>query len=384
MISTKNWLRVWSERKSRYFSPDVRGEGGVIVYKPKKCYAGYTLFCRNRGSMFYLIDIEGNVVHMWKPKTSIHFGELLPNGNLLYSTADRSIEERRGVHELDWKGKEVWYYRCPVDHDARRLENGNTLILCREEVINEKIHYIYPDYRAIYNPYIIEITPEKETVWEWHGDQHTEELDNLLELKFPCPWDDWAHCNTVQSLPDTPLGRKDSRFGAGNVLFSYRTLDTIGVIEKETGEIVWAWGPGIVDGQHHPMMLPNGNILLFDNGTRRGYSRILEIDPSTEGIVWNYVADPLESFFSAYVSGQQRLPNGNTLICEGGTREIFEGGRIFEVTMEGETVWEYRNPYHSSLSEGQRGLYRHSGRYSRECVEKFLEKDARERDSQRR
>ncbi|NIM45905.1 MAG: hypothetical protein GTO54_09835, partial [Nitrososphaeria archaeon] len=84
-------------------------------------------------------------------------------------------------------GEEVWYYGCPVDHDARRLENGNTLILCREEVINEKIHCIFPDYRAIYSPYIIEVTPEKEIVWEWHGDQHIRELENLAGLKFPCP-----------------------------------------------------------------------------------------------------------------------------------------------------------------------------------------------------
>ncbi len=118
-------------------------------------------------------------------------------------------------------------------------------------------------------------------------------------------------------------------------------------------------------------MLPNGNILIFDNGTRRGYSRILEIDPATEATVWSYVGDPPESFFSAYVSGQQRLPNGNTLICEGGTREIFNGGRIFEVTAGGEIVWEYRNPYHSIHNKHQRGLYRHSGRYPPKFVEQF-------------
>jgi hypothetical protein len=45
------------------------------------------------------------------------------------------------------------------------------------------------------------------------------------------------------------------------------------------------------------------------------------------------------NFFSSYISGVQRLPNGNTLICEGLT------GRIFEVTPSGDVVWEYTSPH---------------------------------------
>ena len=50
--------------------------------------------------------------------------------------------------------------------------------------------------------------------------------------------------------------------------------------------------------------------------------------------------DPSQgAFYSSHISGAQRLPNGNTLICEGRT------GRIFEITAQGEVVWEYVNPY---------------------------------------
>ena len=35
----------------------------------------------------------------------------------------------------------------------------------------------------------------------------------------------------------------------------------------------------------------------------------------------------------------QRLPNGNTLICEG------PSGRVFEVTADKELVWEFVNPF---------------------------------------
>ena len=82
-----------------YVTRDVKGEGGVTTYKPDKCYNGYTLFCRNRGDHFYLIDMEGNVLHTWKPVSSIHFAELLPNGHLFYSTADRAdtdVPETKG------------------------------------------------------------------------------------------------------------------------------------------------------------------------------------------------------------------------------------------------------------------------------------------------
>jgi outer membrane protein assembly factor BamB len=97
-----------------------------------------------------------------------------------------------------------------------------------------------------------------------------------------------------------------------------------------------------------------GNLLVFDNGGSSGYgfvnpiaqngtgafaragSRVLEINPVTLELVWSYAAPG--QFFSTNISGAQRLPNGNTLVTEGA------GGRVFEVTRDGEIVWEYMNP----------------------------------------
>jgi hypothetical protein len=64
------------------------------------------------------------------------------------------------------------------------------------------------------------------------------------------------------------------------------------------------------------------------------YSRAIEVNPATNEIVWKYQDKPTWSFFNA-----QRLPNGNTLITESSF------GRMFEVTKEGEIVWEYVNPF---------------------------------------
>jgi outer membrane protein assembly factor BamB len=130
----------------------------------------------------------------------------------------------------------------------------------------------------------------------------------------------------------------------GNILISFRGTSTVAMIDRRSGEVYWRLGAPPLSGQHAPHILDNGNILLFDNGPHRvdetfPFSRVLEIDPETKQIVWQYRDTPVWKFFSPRISNAQRLPNGNTLICEGSF------GRIFEVTANGETVWEYVNPY---------------------------------------
>jgi hypothetical protein len=66
---------------------------------------------------------------------------------------------------------------------------------------------------------------------------------------------------------------------------------------------------------------------------------VIEIEPADCEIIWSYEETPPIAFFSPISSNAQRLSNGNTLINEGAT------GRLFEVTAEGEVVWEYINPY---------------------------------------
>jgi hypothetical protein len=111
-------------------------------------------------------------------------------------------------------------------------------------------------------------------------------------------------------------------------------------------------------GQHDAHIIPEGlpgagNMLVFDNEGPAGFpparlsvqlgSRVLEIDPIKNEIVWQYTAldsqQPNWGFYSSFISSARRLPNGNTLIDEGMT------GRIFQVTPKGEIAWEYVNPH---------------------------------------
>src|SRR3546814_50497 len=94
-------------------------------------------------------------------------------------------------------------------------------------------------------------------------------------------------------------------------------------------------------GQHDPDILPNGNMLLFDNFGHYGaggLSRVIEFNPVTSEIVWSYAGDEEHFFESRIRSNQERLPNGNTLITES------DGGRLIEVTPDHEIVWEFVNP----------------------------------------
>ena len=113
-------------------------------------------------------------------------------------------------------------------------------------------------------------------------------------------------------------------------------------------------------------MLDNGNIVLYDNGYSRGYTRVLEIDPVTHDIVWEYQGSPPESFFSATLGSVQRLPNGNTLIAES------VRGRLIEVTPDREIVWEYWNP---SWQDGYREVIKRVERLPAAYVDPMLNRN---------
>lgn len=144
---------------------------------------------------------------------------------------------------------------------------------------------------------------------------------------------DVFHFNTVEVLDrDVAVARR------GDVLLCARELDLVAVVDPVKRAIVWSWGPGQLDRPHHPSFLPNGNLLVFDNGARRGWSRILEVEPASGAVVWQYVGRPPETFFSPVRGSVQALPNGNALVTES-TR-----GRVFEVTRDGAVVWSFLNP----------------------------------------
>lgn len=319
------------------------------------------------------VDWDGNVV--WK-------------FNQLEYIEDPGVEPQwmaRQHHDYQRAGNPVGYY---VPGMEPQVDKGNTIILCHKNVKNPKI-----SDKVLLDDVIIEVTWEGEIVWEWSCNEHFDEYGFSEEAKnilFRDPnmrsagggMGDWMHINSMSVLgPNGWYDAGDERFHPDNIIWDARESNIIAIIEKKTGKIVWKVGPdyntspelkelGWIIGQHHAHMIPRGlpgegNILVFDNGgwagygspnpgsptgaknALRDYSRILEFDPVTLKIVWQYTPAeagftmPVDAsrFYSPFISSAQRLPNGNTLITEG------SGGRLLEVTEDHELVWEYISPY---------------------------------------
>jgi len=180
-----------------------------------------------------------------------------------------------------------------------------------------------------------------EVVWDWRIVDH-------LSIDHYCPkciqnlWivdgrlgRDWTHSNSIT------FDEEDSA-----VYLNVRNLNQIVKIDYPSGDVQWIlgdngdFGEGLLHHAHDPEFLPNGNILLFDNGIHSSIptvgSRVIEIaydpDKGTSEVVWQYSDFP--PVIDTVLGDADRLPNGNTLIASG------THGRLLEVTPSGRKVWE--------------------------------------------
>ena len=332
------------------------GRTGLTAFDPDRACLGYLLYAPHWGDgLVLIIDLEGKEAHRWQlPYPPGPYGYLLPEGNLFYlaksgeENIDRFPDWKRFkgglLLEVDWKGNVVWQHRDPdLHHDARRTESGGAIYLTAEPMPADLAAKVKggltgSELGAMWADRLVEVDSAGRLVWEWHAYEHLDVNEDVISPTEPRH--EWSHGNTVVPL-------------SGNrVMVSFRNISTVAIIDKATGAFTWKLGWDVISRQHDPSMLPNGNVLIFDNGAWRKndvriYSRVIEVDPNTNQIVWEYSDKPFYNFFSHIVSGARRLPNGNTLITEG----VF--GRMFQVTPEGEVVWEFINPY---FSEGPVGI----------------------------
>ncbi len=317
---------------------------GLVYQDDTKCRGGYTLYSPVRGRHADLLDSQGRIVHQWHHPEGIQHVKWLPNGRLLVqSLPPESAEGAENIGgsagailELDHDSRVVWEYRDPyMHHDFQRLDNGNTLLVRWAKLprdVSERVqggHIAPTDPDWMWGDMVREIDQTGATVREWLSWDH---LSTDHHVK--CPLEsrkEWTHLNSIELTP------------TGDWLLSFRLTSTVAIVEGSTGDLRWRWGAGVLSHQHHATWLDNGHILIFDNGCHRleapSYSQVLEVDPDTRETVWTYKGEPILAFYSFMISGAERLSNGNTLITEGAT------GRLFEITAEGETVWEYVSPW---------------------------------------
>ena len=111
-------------------------------------------------------------------------------------------------------------------------------------------------------------------------------------------------------------------------------------------------------------MLKNGNLLIFDNGRYRGWSRIIELNPVNLSVVWEYKKDGFFSYSQGYL---QVLENGNKLVT------ISKLGRVIELDKNNNVVWDWY--YDKSIDKDGRkirdDIYRMS-RYDKKFIDSLL------------
>jgi len=336
---------------------------GVVRHEKDRVFPGYNLWT-NDDSLIRVTDLDGREIRSWRMNRPGHceHAELLPDGGVVVVCVNVSLTR------LDRDANVVWTVKMPVHHDVALMPDGSVLVPRRAE------ERTYQGRRVVFDD-IVRVDASGNPSLFWSSFEHLDVLRSLHdanELDRPPgragPVDpnkiyDYYHVNTVEVLPPTPLGERDPRFRAGNILTCLRNANLILVLDQDDLSVAWSWGPGQVELPHMPTMLENGRIMLFDNGSFRGFSRIIELDPASGQIVWSWQGDPKESFFSKFRGGAQRLPNGNTLICES------EKGHVFEIAPDGKVVWEFWNPEISKL--GRKRIYRFT-RLPESRVERLL------------
>ena len=320
---------------------------GVTVYDAARAFDGWNLCVSAHAPEAELLDMHGSLRHRWsfdahrlwpnltvREELSEHDGYwrralLLPGGDLVV------IWEYVGMARLDRNSHVRWALRNGANHDLAVDHDGRIYALTRE------IHVV-PDVNAkapVFEDFVTILSPDGQTVKRISLLRSFERSDYAPALAGMKAEGDLLHANAVQVL-DGSLAPSNPAFEAGNLLVSIHALGLVAVLDPRSERIVWALS-GQWMAQHTPRLLESGRLLLFDNAgsLRVGRSRVLEVDPLTQRVVWRYGDEDRERMYSETHGAVQRLPNGNTLIVES------NNGHAIEVTPEKQIVWEYFNPY---------------------------------------
>lgn len=163
---------------------------GTTVYKPERCWSGYTLLPTTlRGSKAegaLLVDMNGNMVNQWK-RLNGELNKMLPGGYIMGDIPLREdIRDMKNLVQLDWNGNIVWQFKAREHHDYQRegnpvgyyvpgldplVDKGNTLILTHKNIKNTQI-----SENLLIDDTIIEVTWDGKIVWEWVCSEHFNEL----------------------------------------------------------------------------------------------------------------------------------------------------------------------------------------------------------------
>jgi len=340
-------------------------KAGVTQYDPDLAFEGINLYPSQSLHQAYLFDMQGDILHIWAREIKQDRGwrhvEMCKNNDLLVVTVDGTLMR------LDWDSNVKWKERIGAHHDVRIDEVGDIYVLTR----GEDVVFWYGMPLPVYNDYIVVLSSDgrikkKANVFDLVEKQVplgrvADVYKGLLKVYKPATivkilkldenifgCFDILHSNNIEILNRSI----DGFCSKGDWLISMREIDLIGVVDAGKEKLIWSWGQGELSKQHNPTLLDNGNVLVFNNAPYRGFSSVIELNPLTKEIAWEYRSEPPEAFFTDTRGGNQELPNGNILVTES------KKGRVFEITRQGQVVWEFYNPHIKKEEKQRETIYR--------------------------
>jgi hypothetical protein len=332
---------------------------GAVLHAPDRIEPGLNFLTSGHGPVALLMNAKGEVLHEWRAEFDQVFPKhpdrdrglephrnfwrdavLLPNGDILV------IWELFGLFKLDRDSRVLWAVAEPVHHDLQVTETGEIAHLQARRTMIEGI----PEKRAI-EDYIVLRDQEGRELRRLAMSDAMRNAD-WLELRRAF----WArslargyglgskglfdpfHTNSLRLLSEAEAASLGESFRAGDALVSLAMLDTIAILDVETGSARW-WQQGPFGMQHQPRPTPDGGIILFNNFLTAERSSVVTLNPKTRRVVREYTGPDAEPLYSRRSGRVEVLRNGNVLIVE------TDGGRALEVTPAGELVWQYRSPH---------------------------------------
>lgn len=317
--------------------------------------------------MAKIVDNQGKVIHQWaidwfklwpnpehlnekirpkeKPGSHIQGIVFMPDGDLVFNF------EHLGLMRLSFCGEVVWRLPYRTHHSVHLDESGNLWVggqIDHDEPLTE-----LPNHNAPFiEPTVLEVSSAGRILTEISVFDLLIEngLQGLLYMSTTNNWGtsvsgDTLHLNDVESFPST---FKNGEFERGDILISLRNINTILVFNKNTRKIKYI-NIGSFIRQHDPDFVDGNTISVFDNNNLSSPSTSSfagETGLSSRIVVLNVLENRTSVFFEGskdnpfftnIMGKHQWLPNGNALISES------RSGRAFEITSEGDVVWEYYN-----------------------------------------
>lgn len=364
--AAKDWQQNWRKNLdlgSQFVRTTGRSAGGVVVYDQALAWPGLTLLSGYRDDAFqlWLVDMSGAELHHWQvpmaeafPTTPAHLESLpdighfhgvalMPDGDVVMNVVGA------GTVRLDRCSRVVWVHVGYTHHSIDLLPDGSMLVPDQVDV-------------AGWRPDRSRIAPGPNGYYTDHGLLHLAAGGKVLrhislsdavhrgdraglllgdgDISPQFAVEDPFHMNDAEMLRPAMAGAFPM-FRAGDIMLSLRNTSQIVMLDGMSWLPKWALrGPFF--SQHDPDFMPNGHLLVYDNQyvadeKMSGRSRILEIDPATQSVVWSYDGGDANPFYAPARGKVQLLPNGNVLILDP------EEGRVFEVARSrGDGVaWDY-------------------------------------------